>query len=263
MLIANYPFWRVVPDQSGREGAFSLPIMPPATVGPEGAGHIMGGVGLAAIIDAMELASGQPILWANIQFLSPTNHAEELDIYCEQVGGGQSIGQWMAQASVNGRPTHRVSASLGQREPNEQHIFAQMPDVPGPDDCANRDDGQWSPPGTLYDQIERRNALVDEDKGFEATWTRNTAGFANDVGWIAIVSDCFMGAHPKSRNGGSSLDATLRFIQSAPPGWVLSVTQFGAFDRGVVHGQAQHFSEDGKLLALSSQSGVLPRIPLG
>jgi len=44
-------------------------------------------------------------------------------------------------------------------------------------------------------------------------------------------------------------------------GWVLSVTEFAAFDRGVVHGSAKHFSQDGRLLAISSQSGVLPRIP--
>jgi len=28
----------------------------------------------------------------------------------------------------------------------------------------------------------------------------------------------------------------------------------------VVHGSARHFSQDGKLLAISSQAGVLPRI---
>lgn len=267
MTVANYPFWRVVPAESGREGAYTLPVMPPATVGPEGAPHIMGGVALAAAIDAMELASGQPILWANMQFLSPTQHAEELHVTCEQCGGGQSVGQWMAEAHVNGRPTHRVSAALGAREPSETQIFTSMPNVLPPEDCEPEDwepesAGRWGPPGTLYDQHERRIADADTDRGYVAIWTRSTAGFTNDAGWLAIVSDFFLGGHSKSA-GGSSLDATFRFVQAAPPGWVLSVTQMGAIDRGVIHGQAQHFSESGDLLALSSQTGVLPRIPRG
>lgn len=220
----------------------------------------MGGVALAAVIDAMELASGQPILWANIQFLSPTQHAEELQITCEQCGGGQSVGQWMGDAHVNGRPTHRVSAALGAREPSPSQDFVEMPDVPGPDECAAMEEAKWSADGSLIDQFEMRIAKHDPDAGLNAVWVRNSAGFANDSGWLAIISDFFLGGHPQSR-GGFSLDANFRFVQSAPAGWVLSVTQMGAMSRGVIHGQAQHFSDDGKLLALSSQTGVLPRIP--
>lgn len=258
MTLAKFPFWRVVPGN--REGEYVLPVMPPATVGPEGAPHVMGGVALAAAIDAMELASEQPVLWANIQFLSPTQHAEELTIRCEQCGGGQSVGQWMADISVNGRPTHRISAALGAREPSEQRIFAQPPEAPSPDECAPMGGPSWGAPGSLRDQLDMRLASHDPDAGNTAIWTRNASGFANDAGWLAIVSDFFLGGHPESA-GGSSLDATFRFIQSAEPGWVLSVTDFAAFDRGVVHGSARHFSEDGTLLAISSQTGVLPRIP--
>lgn len=258
MSIANYPFWRVVPSQSGREGAFTLPVMPPATVGAEGAPHLMGGVALAAMIDAIELASEQPILWATVQFLSPTQHAEELNIACEQCGGGQSIGQWMGEAHVNGRPTHRISAALGARVPSEAEIFTTIPALPSPESCEPVDGRTWGAPGSLSDQLEMRVAKQDPKAGYNAVWTRSTAGFANDAGWLAIISDFFLGGHPKSA-GGSSLDATFRFIQSAPPGWMLSVTQMGAIDRGVIHGHSQHFSEDGQLLALSSQTGVMPR----
>ena len=257
MTLAKFPFWRVVPGT--RAGEYILPVMPPATGGPEGAPHVMGGVALAAAIDAMELASGQPILWANIQFLSPTQHAEELTIRCEQCGGGQSVGQWMADISVNGRPTHRVSAALGAREPSERTLFLEAPDVPRPVECEPVGGPSWGAPGGLRDQIEMRLAAQDSDKGTIAIWTRNTAGFDNDAGWLAIVSDFFLGGHPQSA-GGTSLDATFRFIQSAESGWVRSMTDFAAFDRGVVHGSARHFSEDGQLLAISSQTGVLPRI---
>jgi len=262
MSVSNIPFWRVVPSETGREGAYTLPIMLPATVGPEGAGHIMGGIAMAAIIDAMELESGQPLLWANIQFLSPTQHAEELQIAAAQCGGGQSIGQWMGDAHVNGRPTHRLSASLGARVPCDGEVFASMPDVPGPDSCEPSAGPRWGAPGSLQDQIEMRIAANNPQAGYNAVWIKSVGGFANDACWLAIIADFFLGGHPRSASG-SSLDATFRFIQSAEPGWVLSVTQYAAIDRGVIHGSTQHFSEDGQLLAISSQTGVLPRIPRG
>ncbi|MEP3422275.1 MAG: hypothetical protein ABJN35_11110 [Erythrobacter sp.] len=259
MSAAKFPFWRVVPGDGA--GTYILPVMPPATVGPEGAPHVMGGVALAAAIDALELESELPVLWANIQFLSPTQHAEELSIACEQCGGGQSVGQWMADIHVNSRPTHRISAALGAREPSETKIFPVMPDVPGPDECGPKPIQRFGADGSLYDQVEMRIALSDRDNGIEAVWSRNTSGFANDAGWLALVSDFFLGAHPNTW-GGSSLDATFRFVQSSKPGWVLSVTEMAAFDRGVAHGSARHFAQDGTLLAISSQTGVLPRTPI-
>ncbi len=257
MTVSRFPFWRIVPAE--RPGEVILPVMPPATTGPEGAPHVMGGVALAAIIDAMQLDSELPVLWAQAQFLSPTQHATELVIACEQCGGGQAVAQYAATVSSNGRPTHRASAALGYREPCEQTVFAQMPDVPGPDDSTPVE-VNWSAPGSLPDQIDYRIAQEDNAAGLQAVWTRSAAGFAIDACWLAIISDYFLGAHPASR-GGSSLDAMFRFVQGAEPGWVLSVTQLAAFDRGVVHGSARHFSQDGRLLAISSQTGVLPRIP--
>lgn len=257
MSVGRFPFWRVVPDE--RSGNFILPVMPPATATPEGAPHVMGGVALAAIVDAMELDSELPLLWAQVQFLGPTQHAEELGIAVEQCGGGQAVAQYAASANVNGRPTHRASGALGAREPNEQTLFAQMPDLPGPE-AASPVAITHSAPGCLPDQFDYRVALQDEDCGIQAVWTRSCAEFAVDAGWLAIISDLFLGAHPATR-GGSSLDAMFRFIQGCDPGWVLSVTELAAFDRGVVHGSARHFAEDGRLLAISSQTGVLPRIP--
>ncbi|HBM72549.1 MAG TPA: hypothetical protein DD436_07990, partial [Erythrobacter sp.] len=165
MSVSRFPFWRVAPGERG--GEYVLPVMPPATVGPEGAPHVMGGVALAAAVDALELASGQTLLWSNIQFLAPTTHAEELVVSCEQCGGGQSVGQWQAEIRSNGRLTHRVSAALGAREPSGQRIFAAMPDVPSPAECESGD-RSWGVPGTLGDQLETRVAMQDDERGIQA-----------------------------------------------------------------------------------------------
>lgn len=219
----------------------------------------MGGVSLAAAVDALELESEMPLLFASAQFLAPTQHAEELTIRCEQYGGGRSIGQWFAEVRVNDRLVQRVNAALGAREPSEPSTFARMPDVPGPDACEPKPDHPSEFDGNLVNQFEFRVASVDEERGVEAVWSRSRAGFAIDAGWLAIVSDFFLGAHPMTR-GGASLDDTVRVIRTAKPGWVLSVTELAAFERGTVSGQARHFAEDGTLLAISSQTGVLPRI---
>ncbi len=258
MSIAKFPFWRVVPGAN--EDQFILPVTRPATVGPPEHPFVMGGACLAAAIDALELASGMPLLWSTIQFLSPTQGAEELHIECEQIGGGRSVGQWQAKLRLGERTVSQVIAALGAREPSDQRLFARMPDVPAPDECEVKPPDPNGFDDNLIGQLERRTALEDNDNGIEAMWTLSRAGFANDVGVLAMISDFFLGAHPRTRTG-SSLDATLRFIQSAPPGWVLSVTELAAFDRGTVHGQARHYAEDGSLLAISSQTGVLPRTP--
>lgn len=257
-IISKTPFWRVVPDE--REDQYLLPVLPGAQVGHDRAQHIMGGVALGAIVDAMEIHSGLPLQYAHIQFLSPTNHAEELKLTCEQCGGGRAVAQYAGTASVNGRPTHRASAALGRRDPSEFTQFVEMPDVPPPEESTLLTHGEPGS-GSLIDQFEMRVAHADPEKALKIMWTRSTAGFPVDAGWLAIVSDFFLGAHPIAIQG-SSLDAMLRFIQGAEPGWVLSCVQLTSFEGGVAHGSARHFSQDGRLLAISSQSGVLPRNPI-
>ena len=100
MSVSRFPFWRVAPGE--REGEFILPVMPPATVGPEGAPHVMGGVALAAAVDALELASGQTLLWSNIQFLAPTTHAEELLVSNNAAAGSRSANGWPRSGATAG-----------------------------------------------------------------------------------------------------------------------------------------------------------------
>lgn len=262
-MIAKAPFWHTLPDPRGHAyaGRFILPVTRPATVGPDGNPFVMGGVALAAGIDALQQASEMPLLWATIQFLAPSHGAETLEISCEQLGGGRSIGQWAVDITSGERHFQRISAAVGAREPSDSHIFARMPAVPHPDDLEQKLPDPNGTDDNLIGQVERRVALDDPDRGIEAVWTRSRAGFALDAPFLALVSDFFLGAHPRTRTG-SSLDATFRFIQAAPPGWVLTVTELAAFDRGTVSGQARHYAEDGTLLAISSQTGVLPRVPV-
>jgi len=244
-----------------RPGEYILPVTKPATVGPDEFPFVMGGTGFAAAIDSLQQECDQRLLWATIQFLSPTQGVDELTIDCQQIGGGQTIGQWSAQTRAGERMVHNISAALGTRERDADHIFAQMPDVPMPDDCEEKPADLNGSPGNLIGQFERRIAMENAVNGVEAAWVRPRGGFPLHAPILALISDFFLGAHPRTRTG-TSIDATFRFIQPADHGWVLSVTEMAAFDRGTVSGSARHFAQDGRLLAISSQTGVLPRIPL-
>ena len=158
-MISKVPFWQCGP--TGREGEYLLPVMPAATVGPEGAAHVMGGAALATAIDALQEESGQPLLWATIQFLAPSQNAQELTIQCEQVGGGRSIGQWIATVRMRDLVIQRVSAAVGAREPSEPRSFAAMPDVPPPDDLPEKLPDPNGSPSNLIGQVERRIAMED------------------------------------------------------------------------------------------------------
>ena len=97
-----------------------------------------------------------------------------------------------------------------------------------------------------------------DEEGIEYLWVRALGGFPLNAGLLAIMADFFLGAHTRTR-GGTSLDNTFRLFATAPSGWVLNVTQFAGFDRGAVHGTVHQFAEDGTLLAMASQTGLLPK----
>ncbi len=57
--------------------------------------------------------------------------------------------------------------------------------------------------------------------------------------------------------GGSSLDNTIRLIRLTQTKWILAEISIQALDSGLGHGDVRMFAEDGRLLALASQSLIL------
>jgi acyl-CoA thioesterase len=77
---------------------------------------------------------------------------------------------------------------------------------------------------------------------------------------LALTSDFFLGAHCLTR-GGTSLDNTFRLNALAETDWILCSTRLASFSNGAVHGSQCQFAQDGTLLSVSSQTGLLPRNP--
>lgn len=220
----------------------------------------MGGVAMAAAIDALERATSKPLLWATIQFLNHGFLGDEIDINVEPVGGGRNVTQMMASLSKGNMVLQRVFGALGERPNGKGDVFVSMPEVPAPDDCPAKADDTFGRPDNLLAQFERRTAVEDNDSGYECMWMRPLFDAQVSAPLLALMSDFFLGAHPATR-GGTSLDNTLRVHATAPTEWVLCVTQFAGFVRGAVHGSQHMFTHDGVLLTSSSQTGLLPNRP--
>ena len=239
---------------------FHITATTPACVGMRDHQFFMGGVGMAAAIAALETWSEKPLLWSTIQFVTHGMLGDDMELELEPVGGGKRVVQASARLLRKGEVLQQSIAALGERPGEPDRQFATMPLTPPPEDCPLKQDDAFDQPGNLIDQFERRIAFEDTDAGVEHMWIRPK--FASDMSApvLALMSDFFLGAHPRSR-GGTSLDNTFRLCSLAPTDWVLAETTFSTFTRGAVQGTQRQFAQDGSLLSISSQTGLLPRSP--
>jgi len=253
-------FWTAAPVadvEAGGPSSFRMTALPQACVGPDEYQFFMGGVAMAAAIEALERATDKPLLWATIQFLNHGYLGDEILIDVEATGGGRNVTQMMATLTKQDTVLQRVIGALGERPADRDDVFVSMPDVPPPDQSPPKADDTFGRADNLLAQFERRTAFEDNDRGLECMWMRPVFDTEVSAPLLALMSDFFLGAHPATR-GGTSLDNTLRLHAVAPSEWILCVTQFAGFVRGAVHGTQHMFTQDGVLLTSSSQTGLLP-----
>jgi acyl-CoA thioesterase len=101
-------------------------------------------------------------------------------------------------------------------------------------------------------------AIQAPDKGLGAMWIRSKDALPITAGLLAITSDFMLGLHPESFRG-TSLDNTFRVFSTHSTEWILCVTQMSGFRDGAAMGVTHQFTQDGQLLSVSSQTGLLPR----
>ena len=239
------------------ETKFKLLASPQACVGPAGHEFIMGGVAQAAAIEAAEIVAEKPLLWSTIQFVNAGLLNQSIDIEVEVLGGGRSISQVLVTLMADGTLLQTMSAALGGREGTERQ-FVSMPTVVAPEDCPIRTDLDHNNDQDLIAQFERRVPFEAPDEGLGAMWIRSKDGLPITAGLLAITSDFMLGLHPESFRG-TSLDNTFRVFSKRPTEWILCVTQMSGFRDGAAMGVTHQFTQDGQLLSVSSQTGLLPR----
>ena len=239
------------------EGRFSVTATRAMCVGPEDVEFVMGGVAQAMAVDAAELATGKPLLWSTIQFNAAARNHQSIDIDVIGQSGGRSLSQVRVDVTADQKPVQSMFAALGAR-PGNTTQFIKMPTVDGPENCPRKDDPLIQTEGNLISEFDRRTALEDAEAGLEYMWIRPVKSMPITAGLLALTSDFMLGAHRDTR-GGTSLDNTLRVFSVEPTDWILSVTQMSGFREGVAMGVTHQFTQDGRLLSTSSQTGLLPR----
>ena len=181
---------------------------------------------------------------------------------------------WEARVTArdgDGKEILTVNAALGDRPGFPEAQWAQMPEVPGPEDCPpikynwvrNADDIN-----SVFDQrvaVGRFGAARTEGgpspDGISRMWVqpRDPAEPIDRVA-LAIMADFLpsgVGNALGTNAGGNSLDNTIRFSRMVPTKWVLADIRIHAAAQGFVHGRVHLFADNGVLLATASQSLIL------
>jgi acyl-CoA thioesterase II len=230
-------------------------------LGPPGGKHMSGGSCLAALVHVLEEETGRPLVHANAQFIGAPRLAEMSSIEVSVLRGGRSV--TLASAAISSKEALCVTAtaSLGTAAPAPEAQWRRAPDVPPPEACQPvpfvRAD-----PGDLHTQLDMRLA-VDEranPQGYMRFWVRSPEEQPVTAAFFCLIADYLPEAihlNIGSPAGAVSLDNTIRIMPRRRSKWILCDTQLAALSAGFFHGTMSLFADDGTLLALASQSGVV------
>jgi acyl-CoA thioesterase II len=229
-------------------------------LGPPDGKHMSGGSCLAAIVQLLEDATGQPLIQASAQFLRAPPAGSDAEIVLVDLRQGRSISQASAIMRHDGAEAVRVLATLGARPSTGDHDWLIAPDVPAPDACPRlpfirQDDGD------LHTHLDMRLAIdpAEERKGRMAFWVRAPGG-PIVAAFLTLIADYLPEAINRSIGkpaGAISLDNSIRILARSNTDWLLCVTQLSAIHDGLFNGRMTIFDEAGQTLAMAEQSGVV------
>ncbi|GAC1308830.1 MAG: thioesterase family protein [Acidimicrobiales bacterium] len=228
---------------------------------------LFGGCGLAAGIESMERASGRPCVWACAQYLSyaPVGSVVDLDVTLAVTG--HQVTQARCVGRVHDQEIFTVNATLGRRSMDHTGMWAQSPDVRGPELSLPRDRGVEFA-DTIMARVDTRMAEGRQYReldgtpgsGRSALWCRMPDLLEPSAASLAVLGDMVPSGVAQALGipaGGNSLDNTLRVVNLVPTEWVLVDLRIHAIEHGFGHGLAHLWAEDGSLLATASQSVIV------
>lgn len=251
------PFW--YPKQvSKNPKTFQLEASNKTCVGVTPNQHLMGGVTMATAVEVAMIVTKKPLLWATMQYMSYCRLGDIIEFDVTVLNSGRNIDHVCIDCTVEGKTTQLMNAALGERAGFETRQFIRMPEVPLPNDLPVKTDEREIDPGSLSAQFERKTAFENEAMGIDQMWIKPKSNLPIDAALLALTSDFILGAHPMTR-GGASLDNTFRLFSTQPTEWILCCTQMVGFANGAAHCNQVQYAEDGTLLSISSQTGLIPR----
>jgi acyl-CoA thioesterase II len=225
---------------------------------------LYGGCALGAGLVALEHASGRATAWATAQYLSFAETGTILDIDVTLAVSGKGITQGRAVGRVSGREILTVNAALGEGQLVGVGTWVEPPDVPPPSSCPERRLPAMFG-NSVLNRVEIRTSsgrMMDAldgtpGSGSSSFWARVPGHLEPSAATLAIIGDYVSGGVSEPlgiRTMGRSLDNTIRVARLVPTEWILCDIRMEAFARGLAHGHAYLWSEDGILLAIASQT---------
>ncbi len=252
-------------------GHYRLAVTPPLCVGPPDNMFMFGGMGLATALAAVESHTGRPTVWAAAQYLSYARPGTELDLEVIVPVAGKYNSQARVITRAGTQEIITVNAALGSRPDSPHRQWAQMPDVPPPDDCRDMPIRWERHPDDLNSHFERRIAAghfgaergtaPPSPDGIGRLWVRpRDPASPIDRLALAVMADFLpsgVGNALGANAGGNSLDNTIRYMNLVPTDWVLADMRIHAVHAGFAHGRVHLFARDGTLMATASQSMIV------
>lgn len=229
--------------------------------------NLYGGCGLAAVIEAAEGATGKQTAWATCQFVGGAAPPDTLDLHVEVVAAGHRMSQLRVIGSVDDKLFLTGLVAVGRREEIAAGRWEVMPSVPPPGECPTRKMANEDKRGGLRPRIDERTAttgadgfLAADDEGRSALWATMPGGVPGCASALAVLGDDVSVGVAAAVNAdvrARSIDNTIRIVDPQPTPWVLADIKIHSVGLGLGHGNINLWSEDGRLLAMSSQSGMV------
>lgn len=226
---------------------------------------IYGGCALAAGVIAAESATSRPAVWATCHFLGPAHVGETVQLEVHESSHGRAVSHVRVIATANGREVFICLISLGERDFPASGTWAEMPEVPPPDELPPRYILESHRGGVREHLLERAvtsspDGIIRSTNGRAQVWVTLPGGIAGNAASLALIGDevsTGSSAVIDPNAQAPSIDNTLRVVRPAQCDWVLADIELRAAANGFAHGIVNLWSPEGELLAIAEQTGVL------
>ncbi len=232
-----------------------------------GRGNLYGGCGLAAVIEAAEGTTAKPTAWATCQFVGGAAPPAVIELEVEVVAAGHHMSQVRVIGTVAGALFLTGLVAVGRRPSIAEGNWERMPVVPPPEACPTRKMVDEERRGGLRPRIDERTATTGVDgflaadaEGRSAVWATMPGGVPASAAALAVVGDDVsvgVAAAVQANVRARSIDNTIRVVSPKATDWVLADIKIHAVGDGLGHGNVNLWSQDGQLLAVTSQSGMV------
>jgi acyl-CoA thioesterase len=221
-------------------------------------GAVQGGVAFGAALDALEAATGRPLILASGQFVRHAGPEGVLTLDVEVSVDGPRTTQARVVAHVAGDEVLAVHGALGRRPFDVEGAWSPRPDVPGPED--GRLVAVPTSGADLGARLEVRlveGRTTDELDGQPGSprwiaWCRRLdADGAVRPAELAVLADLSMlslGSAVGRRLSGNSIDNTLRIAGTDESAWILLDVGIDAIHDGYAHVNARLWSDNQSLI---------------